>query len=734
MVCLNSQRLSPTHGLSHGIANVIVQETATSFFRDKRVGAQDSDFKVKLSLWSFVLMWITIAMIHVLCMCCFGIQSWVYRQLPMTSLSHSLELYGVTMAPSNFRVVAYVYATVTLIHGVLLLEMLLGSIWHQHLRFEITTKTQKRRLTHNRRDRSPKALFYHIFHLVFGERGIFGVKGRYFEAIYVVREIFESVLQSTQAYRMSEFVPRLLVNRFFVFTIVINCWSTPVINYVFANNPPLQRMLCLMFDIALDFTSTVGVPVVLSIPYVKQYDFKTANFSRLLYRNDIWFVNMINQLRIVFISSWMDLLSEITFLVSLIISLQDVKNLLHSYPKCLIKPSKTNRIHITIEPNVHSVLDNVELNNIEKKSMQLRQNRSIKSSGYQIIQVEKQKEHAIQRNPKAGSLFVKIAHMIMIFWGTLHLMVHFHASFQSNSTHCAQRTWPWLGTKSGCMFLRINCNNSAQHTGSFNEIESILAKLNEQALSYIAIRNCPHIEIPPCIQRFPNLVGVKIYNSTLASWDADAALTTKHHPKIVFLFVIKTNMTQIPLGLLAPDFPPKIRDIEFGWTNLTAIPDNLSEIWPKNGFIMFERSPIDSVPAAFLLKPMHQVSISGNEITQLTSEVFSSPLASSMWFNGNSISVLPEALVPSKAITYLDLSNTMVRSLPSWVDKKFLLQATIVAGGTPLCDRLKLIIQSGSNTAVTEDLTTVWAGLQTGHLKCSTSGSYFYLYDMEAQQ
>lgn len=143
-------------------------------------------------------------------------------------------------------------------------------------------------------------------------------------------------------------------------------------------------------------------------------------------------------------------------------------------------------------------------------------------------------EFAAKGNHTISSRCVKIVHYFMVIWGFLLLVLHFHASSQSNADHCAQQTWPWFGTKPGCMFLRINCNISVESSVDYIEINSIFAALNEQTLSFIAIRNCPCIETPLRIQIFNNLVGLKIYNSTLARWDADAAFTITHHPKSCF--------------------------------------------------------------------------------------------------------------------------------------------------------------------------------------------------------
>lgn len=60
-----------------------------------------------------------------------------------------------------------------------------------------------------------------LYDSVFSRRGLLGVEEKYFAVIYIIRELFETVLQSIQAYHM--LVPRVRVNHFFVSIIVLNC-------------------------------------------------------------------------------------------------------------------------------------------------------------------------------------------------------------------------------------------------------------------------------------------------------------------------------------------------------------------------------------------------------------------------------------------------------------------------------------------------------------------------------
>lgn len=674
---------------------------------------READFCVRLSLFSFKLVWFTIVLVHVVCIGCFGIQSWLYIKIPLTYFASELKLYDVTMPVSNFRAVSICFGAIAAIHGLLLLQMLAKSVWYQTFTFGQATKHAEQPS-----DRSTLWFFRQMnwaFKAVFGQHGLLGIKGRYFETVHIVRETLETALQSSQAYFMSQVVPHESVIRFFVLVIVNNCWSTPIICHVLRYNPPFKRLICLVFDIVLDFISSVGIPVFLAIPYLKQYDVKATDFPYILYFNDYWLVNMIHEMRIVLISSWANLFCELAFSISLILSLQNIKRLIRPFPS-QAHPQKVNTIRSSsIETFGQSSQINGWLHPIQQQQPG-----------------DLHPADDLKRLHEENSRFVRIMHVFMIIWGLVILVLHLRASFRPSSTHCAQQAWPWFGTKSGCTLLSINCNKTIDSIGNITELDAIMAGLSEQTLSYIVVRNCPYIEIPARIQTFPNLVGVKIYNSTLARWDTDAALSATHHPKIVFLFVVKTNMTQIPPGLLSREFPPKVSDIEFAWTNLTTLPDDLSEVWPDDGYIAFERGQFQSVPQELLRKPKAQVSMAGGDITSLPEEVFTNPLAARFWLSGNPIAALPDAHVPSKSINFMDFSNTKLAFLPSWVDE--LQNARLIAGGTPLCNRLKSKIAAGDTSSVGLDLAVAWAAYQRGILSCKTSGSYYYPYEAEAIQ
>lgn len=80
-----------------------------------------------------------------------------------------------------------------------------------------------------------------------------------------------------------------------------------------------------------------------------------------------------------------------------------------------------------------------------------------------------------------------------------------------------------------------------------------IGSMNENMLVHVVIRHCLHVEMSSRLQAFPILIGLKIYNSTLVNWGAEAALARSYHRKIAFLFMVNVNMTHLPIGLQSTD-------------------------------------------------------------------------------------------------------------------------------------------------------------------------------------
>lgn len=671
--------------------------------------ADGDEFYVQVAPFWFRLWWLGMVILHALCIGCFGLQHWAYYVLPDLYLGAALETYQVSMPLDDFHTISLCQGLIALLHSYLLLKMLAFSLWQRRFTFGSCLRPQKPRRAYATTGCIGKTITWIVRSGtdVFSRKGVLGIQGHYFELVYVAREVVETVLQSIQAYSMSQLVPSVSVNRFFVFVIVLNCWSTPMIQHKLAHDPPLVRLLCLVFDILLDFVSTVGIPMKLLVPYLRVYDIPSQNFDYLLWYNDKWLVNMIHELRLVFISSWAELVSHIIFSLSLVTCVGNVKSLLRP------SSSPSAAIHPIAAPEA------AQGPNISTTSCG--SNSRTDSNGVKAIAGMKAEE-SLQRKrwaelvKRTRERVTKTVHVLMLLWGAIILLLHVRVSFNSTPANCMLLARPWFGTKSSCALLYVDCKTTAGGLGNATELDAAMRVLEERTLTHIVIRHCAQVEIPTRVQTFPKLVGFKIYNSTLVDWPSEAALTARHHRQIVFLFMIQVNMTQLPPGLLSDEFPKQLMDMEFSGTNLTSLPSDLDQIWPHGASVVFESSGLTSVPEAFKRLQVSYFSLVGNAITTLPEQVFTNPLAVTIWLNDNPIAELPRQLMPSSSIQVLHLSNTLLQTLPSWIDAAFFSHAYVAAGGSPLCRELLSAMQE--TTVPPANLGVAWAAYQAGNMDC----------------
>ncbi|KAG6970284.1 hypothetical protein JG688_00004927, partial [Phytophthora aleatoria] len=126
--------------------------------------------------------------------------------------------------------------------------------------------------------------------------GLLGVNGKYFHALLICRELIETVFQSIQAYRMSFLLPSVLLNRFYVVGLVLNCWSSAIIHAMpFRQDEAHKRFASLVCDCSLDLVSCMGVTVIVLQSYADQYDPETTDFGVNPWYNDEWATRALNE-------------------------------------------------------------------------------------------------------------------------------------------------------------------------------------------------------------------------------------------------------------------------------------------------------------------------------------------------------------------------------------------------------------------------------------------------------
>lgn len=147
-----------------------------------------------------------------------------------------------------------------------------------------------------------------------------------------------------------------------------------------------------------------------------------------------------------------------------------------------------------------------------------------------------------------------------------------------------------------------------------------LQTFDSARIDFLVIDKCPLFQFPTRFNTLNQLLGMKLFQSMVLNWDADVALTNKHHPKFFSIFFVDVNVTELPQGLLSPDFPPKFMDIEFVRTNVSRLSDNLDSHWPKGMFLIMEKCQFQEVLSVISHMEPRYLSLAENNISVVLRE------------------------------------------------------------------------------------------------------------------
>ncbi|GAB9473467.1 hypothetical protein Gpo141_00010617 [Globisporangium polare] len=451
----------------------------------------------------------------------------------------------------------------------------------------------------------------------------------------------------------------------------------------------------------LDMVLYIGLPTALLVPYANQINRDIKDFDRIYWYTDIWLVELINEAQMILVTSPYDAISKYLITLSTTRGLYAVTKLVCEVDPCGSEPkasasSRRGSVDMTpVTPIDDQVLDPIP---VSHSRLYLR------------------------------SRLEKLGYYVLLLWGVVILIVHLQASSLRAHPQCRLPTRPWFGRQPSCALLEINCIEE-QATGSATELDTILRIFDPTRVEYLVIRHCPLLVMPPRIRTLHTLLGLKLFNSTILDWSDEAAVTNAHHPELRFLFLVDMRMRELPVGLQSPDFPKALRDIEISRTNLTVIPDTLDVVWPKGNFIVFEECQLQEIPPAVLRMKPRDLGLSLNNITAIPAEMLEDHPIRIFLLDGNPIKSFPSALSKPPQIALLDLIGTQISEFPDWMDDAFLSSTWVVAGDTPLCNRL---IAAGEASASEPRAVLGIFGLDCTHAFIDSTTLNWYPIDLES--
>ncbi|GMF22957.1 unnamed protein product [Phytophthora lilii] len=125
----------------------------------------------------------------------------------------------------------------------------------------------------------------------------------------------------------------MMLNRFYLVLLVVNSLSSVFIYaLMFNGNEARKRFACLVSDCVLDLVSCTGVPLIVMLSYINDYDIQLSGFPLEYWYDDVWSARALNEFQIVLVVSWSDLLSRTIFSFGLVITTSNLKDLLKVDP------------------------------------------------------------------------------------------------------------------------------------------------------------------------------------------------------------------------------------------------------------------------------------------------------------------------------------------------------------------------------------------------------------------
>ncbi|KAE9357027.1 hypothetical protein PR003_g2004 [Phytophthora rubi] len=638
-----------------------------------------------VSSWAFVLWWFVFLVLHILTFGYYAAFAYIYFNLRDTMLNGSLEFFGIGMPSTYHPTIAIVHATMAILHGLNVGLMLAGSFWWGTLTFTPwggpSINAQPQQSAIDNADGRTASRLASITNLFTDRYGLLGINGKHFHTLTTCREIVETILQSVQGYRMSWFLPSILLNRFFVVTLALNCWSSAIIYALrFRNNEARRRFALIACDCALDLISCMGVTLIVVLRYVGQYDTSIAGFDRVKWYNDEWTARALNEFQMVLVVSWADLVSRAIFSLGLLMTTTSLKEFLYR---------RTNQIG----PSVTVISQEVTVTKCTQ----------VMPSDRPTLPGSKRNSVFTLRLQRGVN---RVVHALFLAWGCLVLALHIQASRQPTLPQCLLQVRPWAAPGTSCYLVGLDCHR-LNISGERGEVDSLWRAFDGSSVVMMLIRHCPSLDVPDVFTEFHQLHGVKVYNSTIVHWRESAAMTNTNHPLLAGVLLIRVNMSDglLPAGLQSSDSPRFLYDFELCATNLRELPDDLHTKWNPGSQILIEYSQLLSVPTTLLHLAAGSLSLTGNPISDLPAELFELEGVTHLIVGGTKIRHLPHNVTKlSSTLVSVAVPDTAVSYFWSWTDQ--LLERTsaipypppILASGSAYCEDWKRILDGNATS------------------------------------
>ncbi|GMF30343.1 unnamed protein product [Phytophthora fragariaefolia] len=428
-------------------------------------------------------------------------------------------------------------------------------------------------------------------------------------------------------------------------------------------------------DCILNLVSCIGIPLIVILSYVGEYDSELTGFPSENWYNDEWSARVLNEFHMVVVVSWQDLASRTIFSAGVLFTAGDLKNLLRKSSGAS-RRRLDGRVACDTKESTAFNRTQDEPENISKPV----------SSVY-----EPQKD--INRFRHTERSILHVIYGVFAVWGMVMIALRVQASMQPKQSQCVLQVRPWAESSPACYLAILDCYHLAI-SGKKDEVEAKWNEFDRSTVVTLVIRHCPALEIPDSVGDFHITTGIKVYNSTINEWGTSAALTNTNHPELVWIYLVRVNLIDgiLPESTLSTDFPAKLYDLEFTYTNIRELPDDLDSRWLIGTTVYFEYSELTNVPSSLVQLEPYSVSLTGSPITELPAEMFEVADMVYMSMGSPEIQNLPHNVLNlSPQLAFIYMVDTNISFFWSWADRLVERSVPIIISGSPYCFELEKI-------------------------------------------
>ncbi|GLE01867.1 hypothetical protein PINS_up010705 [Pythium insidiosum] len=455
---------------------------------------------VRLQPASMALAWTLMLIARVICTAFLVAMAGLLRLLDHPFMVYYAELLRPGIRPL-LTPAASLYALLALAHTYQVVMMLIHSVRARQLVMHSVGATVVPANTDDRVNSQAVRVTKRLWLKLFSRSGFFGVESSYFEARYIIRELIEIGSQSVQAYTSSYLISKRWINNLYVFFVVLNCWSTPLIQRFTAHTPALDRLLCLAVDTVLDSGTALLLPVVLIVPYARAFNPAFFSFETNLLYDDVWFVNLIMENRQIVPISASDLLLKIVPHVSIYFSLNSIRAIVR--PRTTRSgPSRAilNAVPPSIVPAAAAAPHVPSATPMRATSGQQRLQHS-KTAAQRIRATLQHRVHGRRTH---------LLHAVFALWGLGVLLAHVvaisrhHSNVHGEVSGCKQQVRPWFVSETACLIYEFHCYRRGIQ--SMSATTDALAFLRHDSLTALIVAHCPALTVSPSDPAVPQPV------------------------------------------------------------------------------------------------------------------------------------------------------------------------------------------------------------------------------------